>query len=113
MSNRVQKVNELIKEEVSQILLTELDEHKGLVTITAVETTADLRQATIWYRVIGGDETETQKALDDKERDIQHILNSRLTMKYVPKITFRFDHSGDYVDKITKLLKDTEDQSFS
>jgi ribosome-binding factor A len=108
-SNRIQKVNELIKEEVSKILLTELGDHKGLLTITAVETTPDLRQATVWFRYLNGDETEIEKELKAKERSIQHEVNRKFTMKYVPKISFRYDKSGEYADKINELLKGTDD----
>jgi ribosome-binding factor A len=108
-SNRIQKVNGLIKEEVSKILLTELGEHKGLLTITAVETTPDLRHATIWYRYLGGEEAEIEKLLKGKQRDIQQEINHKFTMKYVPKISFRFDKSGEYADRINELLKGTDD----
>lgn len=108
MSDRIYKINELLREEVSNIMLRELRDHEGFITVTAVETTPDLRYSTIWYSVIGADESKIEKLIMDSERSIQKVLNSRLILKHVPKISFRLDKSGDYVNKINRLINETK-----
>lgn len=109
MSDRIYKINELLREEVSNIMLRELGDHEGFITVTAVETTPDLRYSTIWYSVVGADEKKIGELIGDSERNIQKILNSRLSLKHVPKISFRIDKSGDYADKINRLINGTKD----
>ena len=63
MSHRINQVNELIKQELNDLLVSELEFTKGcLVTITAVETSKDLRHAKIWVSVLPG--YLLKKALD-------------------------------------------------
>lgn len=111
MTDRIFKINELLREEVSNIMLRELRDHEGFVTVTAVETTPDLRYSTIWYSVIGADEKKIGEVIADSEKSIQQILNSRLSLKHVPKISFRLDKSGEYMDKINRLINETKDDN--
>lgn len=110
MSDRIYKINELLKQEVSQLLLRELGDHKGFVTITAVETTPDLRQSTIWYAVFGENPEKIGLLITEKEKTIQALINSRLSIKHVPKLTFRLDQSGDYANKINKLIDEANNE---
>lgn len=109
MSDRVYKINELIREEVSTSLLREMTDHKGIVTVTAVETTPDLRYSTVWYRIIGGDDKVIERILADREKVVQKTINKRLSLKHVPKISFRYDKSGQYVDNINRLIEEAND----
>lgn len=107
MSNRLDRVNEVIKEEVSQILLKELDLKEGvLVTVTRVETSRTLEHSSIWISIYP--ETESEKTLKQMNRqiyDIQQALNKRLHMKPIPKITFKIDDSNTSVEEVDKILK--------
>ncbi|MFA5197528.1 MAG: 30S ribosome-binding factor RbfA [Patescibacteria group bacterium] len=105
MSKRTYRVNELIKEEVSQILLKELGSDFGFITVLAVDTRRDLRHATVWVSIIGEKAKAILTQLEDKEKNIQSQLNKRLVLKYVPKLTFELDHSGEYATEIGKTLK--------
>lgn len=105
MSKRVYKVNELIKEEISQILFKELGPEQGMFTVTAVETARDLRHATVWLGYIGNDLEGFFDNLTKKERLIQSVLNKRLVLKYVPKVTFRSDSSGEYAAELGEIFK--------
>lgn len=107
MGERTYKVNEQIKHEVGAYIQEHLTFANGLITITAVETTPDLRHAKVWVGYIG---TELGSALSElrKHRSgIQAHLNSKLTMKFVPKVSFSLDHSGDYAQKISKLIDES------
>lgn len=106
MNDRIYKINELIREQVSELMLRELPDHEGFVTVTAVETTADLRASTIWYSLIGANEKEIESDILQVEKTIQKTLNTRLKLKRVPKISFRLDKSGDYANKINHLINE-------
>ncbi len=114
MSNRILKINELLKREAGILLDKELGREWGLVTITKVETTPDLREAVIWISAL--DEKVTDRlgeSLESIASKIQHILNKRLVLRYVPKITFKIDESQKSTQRIEKLLqeiKETKDE---
>ncbi len=105
MSKRTYKVNELIKEEVSQILFREVNFGRGIITVTAVETTPDLRHAVVWLSVFGLEIELLEKTLKEKHKSMQKSLNERVHLKYVPKVEFRFDQSGEYIENISRVFQ--------
>ncbi len=107
MSQRVSKVNELIQQEVSTYIQENLGRHLGIMTITIVETTPDLKHAKIWFGYIGHDLGSAIKELKSSQRSIQKYLNDKLTMKSIPRISFALDNSGDYAQKISKIIDES------
>lgn len=107
MSRRIARVNELLKQEVSNLILKELDFSKDvMVTITRVETSSDLRQAKIKISVIPLLKAEKiLKVLNSQIFTIQKLLNQKLKMKIVPKIRFELDKSEEKVSRVDQLLK--------
>lgn len=108
MSERIKRVNELIKQEVGQLLLREVDFGKSLVTITDVETSSDLKYAKI--EIVIYPEKETQKVfkiLGKNIYDIQQGLNKRLgrNLKWVPKIRFEIDKGESNAQNFERILK--------
>ena len=105
---RVEKVQELMKQEISEIILRELkDPRIGFVTVTSVECTGDLREATIYVSLFGKPE-EKKASLDalNKSRGfVRRELGQRLKIYYTPEITFSEDASLDYGMHIDGLLK--------
>jgi len=114
MSDRIPKVNQLLKEEVSKILLEELEHSvSSLITITSVETTRDLRSATLWVSLFA-DDKEKEKILKDLEKitpQIQRAINKKLFMKNVPKISFKEDRSILYSEYIDKLIEKSRNEN--
>lgn len=110
MSNRIPRVNVLIKKELSQILLKEFDFPKDvLVTITRVETSVDLNEAKIYVAVINDEESDKIfEILDRKIYDIQQVLNRRLKMRPIPKIEFRKEEKTKTAARIEELLDEFE-----
>jgi ribosome-binding factor A len=104
MSDRINKINKLIKQEVSKIIEKEFGPEIGFLTVTDVRTTNDLRLADVFVSVYGDDKgiKETLKKITPT---VQQILNKRLKIKYVPRIIFRIDNSTDYAFEIEKTLK--------
>ena len=108
---RMRRVNEAVREVLSEAIAEGLkDPRIGFVTVTSVETTADLRQARVFVSVLGGDK-EKQDTLAGLERSrgyLQSLIGRQLTLKRTPQLTFVRDESIDYGFHIEKLLKDIE-----
>lgn len=104
MGNRIRKVNEFLREEVSKVISENLD-RDDFVTVTAVETTEDLRHATIWVSIFSGEEKAFEDLLSIRH-EIQKEINRKLTMKFVPKLEFKIDHSQQAVTRIEELLRE-------
>lgn len=101
---RIQRVNQLIKKELSQILLREFNPPEEiLVTVTRVETSADLAQAKIYISIIPSP-FQVIKILNSKASSYQHQLNKRLKMKKIPKIKFVEEKQTAQAAKIEEIL---------
>jgi len=107
MSKRIQRLNELIKEELGKILLKEGDFPKGvLVTITRVETLADLSEAKVWISVLP--EGKVEKIVGDLNKRIfflQQKINKILRMRIVPKIRFLVETKTKEAARIEEILE--------
>ena len=114
MRLRVEKLQELIKQEVSKMLLKEIkDPRIGFVTVTDVEMTGDLREAKIFVSIMGNEEQVKnsweglQSALGFVRREIGH----RIRLRFTPFVSFAIDKSLDYGEHIQKLLLQIEKES--
>ena len=104
MLKRLYKINELIKQEVSKIIEKEIGSDLGLITITNVSTTSDLRIADVWVSVYNKKNINLENSLKDIQPVIQRIINKRLHLKYVPKIILKIDKSTEYAFEIDRTL---------
>ncbi|HBG81430.1 TPA: 30S ribosome-binding factor RbfA [candidate division CPR2 bacterium] len=104
MTDRHIKVQELIKEEISKLILREKIEGT-ILTVTGVDVSPDYKNATVWISVLGGNAEVSIKELSKKLPEFQSVINKRLSLKIVPKLTLREDHSAEYAEKIEKLFK--------
>ncbi len=109
MSDRIRKVNALIHKEMSRIMTENLSLKPGLfLTISKIDTTDDLRYTRIFVRVFPGKESEYgMKTLEHERFTLQKQLHKKLQMKVCPKISFANDTTGDEVDEIERLLKES------
>ena len=108
---RADRVSDLLKEEISQMLLREVkDPHIGFITITDVEVSKDLQVAKVYYTILGDEKQsrESAQALNRVSCFIKRQLGKRLRMRYIPDIIFRYDHSLEYGDKIDHILSHLE-----
>lgn len=107
MTTRTRKVSEVIRREAGDFLNRERFEGvTGLLTITAVETSPDLKHAKVYFSLVGQDENAVLKILRHHLYEIQGMLNRKLPMKIVPRISFFPDTSGEYAEHIRKLLEE-------
>ena len=105
--SRHERVEEAIKKEVSLIIHDELkDPRVGFVTITRVELSADLRNAKIFYRVLGKEDSckKTKIALDSAVGYIRSLVAQRINMRFATELLFQEDHSTEYSVKIQEVL---------
>lgn len=107
MTLRIQKVNELLKHEIGELILKELDFSKDtMVTITGVDTSPDLRQAKARISVMPFLRAEKiLKVLNFQIPSFQQSLGKKLKMKIVPQIRFELDESEEKKTKIEQLIK--------
>lgn len=108
---RIEKLQELIKQEMSKMLLKELkDPRIGFVTVTDVEMTGDLREAKIYVSIMGGAEQvkSSLEGLNSALGFIRREIGQRVRLRFTPEISFALDTSLDYGDHIQKLLLQVE-----
>lgn len=107
MAYRIDKLEHLIKEEVSMILLYKLqDPALGLLTVTNVRLSADLKIAKIYISVFEKEKRETVlEKIRDKTGFIRTELAHRIRIKFIPELKFFIDDTLDYVEKIEGLIK--------
>lgn len=107
MSERIKRINELIKHEINQLLLREIEFDDALVTIIDVETSPDLKYAKI--KIIIYPESQNAEVFEKLEKNIYFIqqgLNKRLKMKWVPKIKFELDKIESHAQEVEKVLQE-------
>lgn len=112
--SRSERVAEEIKKAVSQIINNEIKDPRvsGLISVTKVEVTKDLRHAKIFLSIYG-EESEKQKVfegLKNAEGFIRKELAHRVRMKFFPEISFKIDESIEYGIHIYKLLEEVQKQ---
>ena len=116
MSRRTERVNELLRQEISDLLLREVRDPRvsGLVTITSVDVSPDLRQAKVYVSVMGseGEQDSTMRAMEAGARFLQHQLRKRLTIRRTPELRFFKDDSIEKASRMLALLDEArEDRS--
>jgi len=108
---RVEKLQELIKQEISKMLLTDLkDPRIGFVTVTHVTVTGDLRDAKVYVSIMGDDEKvkNSWEGLQSSLGFIRREIGHRIRLRFTPTIEFALDTSLDYSEHIQKLLLQVE-----
>jgi len=113
MSRRTERIAAVIKEEVSRVLEEKVvDLRIGFVTITAVEVSSDLRDATIFVSAYseGKAKDETIEGLRDGSKYIRRKIGKKLHLRYLPKLTFRIDDSIEKGARVEETLKQIKKQ---
>jgi ribosome-binding factor A len=113
MPHRIAQVNELIRQELSQLLLVEIEFPRDcLVTVTKVEVSKDLGYAKVWFSVLPT--LYTKKVLTKLTSNIGHLqflLNKKLTIKPLPRLSFFIDDTEAKATEIEKLLDQIKESS--
>lgn len=107
--NRQGRIDEEFKKEISSIINYNLKEPKvtGMVSVTRVKVTPDLKYAKIWVSILNSKNTdETLKGLTKSSGFIRSELAKRINLRYTPELSFVIDDSLEYGAKIDNILKD-------
>lgn len=105
MSHRMAQLSSVIKEELSNLLLTHVDRNAfQLITITKVIVTKDLSLAKAYISSPKGNINDFLKWVKPKMYDIQGDLNRKLFIRKIPRIVFEKDETSEYVTHIDTLL---------
>jgi ribosome-binding factor A len=110
---RCDKVAETIHETISTILSRGLNDPRiGFVTIIAVDVTVDLSLAKVFFTVIGDDLTRknSEIGLNSAKGYIRRELGKVLSLRLLPDITFVYDHSQEYGNRIDTILREIENE---
>ena len=113
MSIKIERLNHVIQEEISKILMLEVkDENIKFVTITGVDTTSDLSFAKIYYTVLNKDKlNEAQEALEKASSFIRTKLANSIEIRHTPELKFIYDTSiayGEHIDELIEKIKEEE-----
>ncbi len=110
MSIRTEKVAEEIKQQLNTAMSKDLSEigGLGLVTISKVIMSPDLKLAKVYLSFLGNTEPINicLERISNKKRHIRYILAKHIVLKYMPDLVFYHDDTIEYSDKIQKLLNE-------
>ena len=109
--DRMIRVNELLKREIGNAFERFIcPDTSCLVTITAVNTAPDLRNAQVFISIYGSDEQKKQavKIIRKRRIDIQQTVASNVVLKYTPKLEFRLDETAAKADNLLQILDDID-----
>ena len=104
MSLRLTRVNELLKREIGNVVQRDYEWSGALVTVNAVETTQDLKEAAVWVGVLAGDVKKVVEKLNREHGSIQTKVMKRVVLKSTPVLRFRHDGSAERGVEIVNLL---------
>ena len=111
MSQRTDRVDELLRQEIGAILAREVaDPRIGFATVTDVETSRDLSHAKVWVSVIG-DTAERRETLDALERAMGFVrreLGVRLRLRRIPALHVELDSSMEHGTRVLQILDELE-----
>ena len=111
MSQRLDRVDELLRQEIGAILEREVSDPRiGFVTVTRVETSPDLAHSRVWVSVIGTPEerTESIRALERAMPYVRRRLGGRIRIRRIPALSVHRDESIERGARVLKLIDEIE-----
>ena len=105
-SERMRRVNEALKEVLSEGIGSLKDPRIGFVTVTGVDTSPDLRQATVYVSVLGGKRKREASlaGLQSSHGVLQGRVNRELRLKRTPQLTFEYDPTIERGVRLSRLI---------
>jgi ribosome-binding factor A len=106
VSGRMRRVNEALREVLSESVGELKDPRIGFVTVTGVEASADLRHATVYVSVLGSEEKRraTLTGLESSHGVLQSRIARELRLKRTPQLTFEYDPTVERGVRVSKLI---------
>lgn len=114
MSRRTEQIGQMIAKIIADIIQHELADPgiAGVVSITHVKVSPDIRQATVFFSVLGDELCweSTELALNRAKYFIQRIVGQRLLIKTTPRLTFKPDRTMEKAAKIEQILENERER---
>lgn len=111
---RTDRLNSLLKEVISEVINRNVKNPaiQGILTVTRVDITKDLRQAKVFISVIGTQEqkAETIKALQSAAGFIAVTASKKVVMRFFPTLTFKLDEGVSKHVRIQEILHDIKEE---
>ena len=110
-SIRVERVRELLKRELGEIIRRELPlSEAGLITVNDVEISNDLQIATVYVGVVGKEKQrkEALSLLEQSRKRLQHLVSRAVILKYTPQLRFELDESIERGNRVLKIIEELE-----
>jgi ribosome-binding factor A len=110
-SERMRRIDEAMREVLSDAITQDLkDPRVGFVTVTAVDTSPDLRHARVHVSVLGDDKEQklSMAALRSAHGFLQRRVASQMRLKNTPQLTFVYDDTAERAARLEALLRETE-----
>jgi len=106
MSDRMRRVNESLRAVLAEAVGELKDPRIGFITVTGVETSADLKQATVFVSVLGSERKreESLAGLEAAHGLLQRRIAVEVRMKRTPQLTFQYDPSVEHGVRMSKLI---------
>ena len=106
MTGRMRRVNEALREVLSEGIGSLKDPRIGFVTVTGVDTSPDLRHATVYVSVLGSEKKRdaTLAGLQSSHGVLQTLVNRELRLKRTPQLTFEYDPTVERGVRLSRLI---------
>lgn len=108
MSRRLDRVNELLRREIGNVIQKDYEWLNKLVTVSEVEVTQDLKEGKVWIGVLGGDANPVIDKLNKDHGSIQSKIMKRVVLKSTPVLRFHHDNSAVRGVEIVNLLEEVD-----
>ncbi len=108
MSRRLDRVNELLRREIGNVIQKDYEWHGKLVTVSAVEITQDLKEGKVWTSVLGGASGPVIDKLNRDHGTIQSKVMKRVVLKSTPVLRFHHDASALRGVGLVNLLEEVD-----
>ncbi len=109
MKHRLLRVNELLKRELSVLLVREITFENLLVTVNQVDVTPDLKSAHVFISVLGSKgRKEVLPKLEASRVALQSALSKHVVLKYTPHLVFHLDDSIERGDRVLEILQEIQ-----
>ena len=108
MKHRLIRVGEILKRELSTVILREVPSDGALITVNAVDVSPDLRNATVHVSVLGtaAQQRTALERLEHHRRVLQAELSKRVVLKFTPHLHFRLDESVERGSRVLDILEE-------
>lgn len=109
-TRRIARVNDLIRKEISELLMREIRDPRlgGLLSVTEVDTSPDLRHAKVFVSVMGSEEEKrrVEEGLAAASGFLRRSLGERLSLRHIPQLDFQRDESIERGTHLLELIKE-------